>query len=237
MVSILRQRKRCYTSDSSSLTPFSEQWCKQKKDEIYKNGFPAVFQDMSKMKDSYYFANTNSNKVVSFHSLNNTPGIYMITNKTRKKFYIGMSTDLKKRFYYYLDENSLNRNRATRISKALLKYGLDKFSIAILEFTEIKETSVDSLNSHLREREDFFIRVFKPQYNIKRSKFNMDTEIGPNYKVKIKKDIPTQIKNLLDNCLNPALLGWNLVQFKSNKDFYSFVAITPKCVIKANSKG
>lgn len=190
------------------------------------------------MKDYHYFATSNSSKVLSFHSLKNTPGIYMITNKTNKKFYIGMSTNLKGRFYNYLDENSLNRNKSTRISKALLKYGFDKFSISILEFpTEIKGTYVKSLSSHLREREDFFIRVFKPQYNIKRSTFNMDIYEGENHKVNIKVDIPTKIKNLLDNCLDPALLDWNIVKFSSNKNFYSFVAITPKCAIKANSAG
>src|SRR5437773_3177673 len=40
----------------SHFAPFSEEWCKEKKVEIYKKGFPAVFEDMSKIKKSDYFA-------------------------------------------------------------------------------------------------------------------------------------------------------------------------------------
>ena len=64
----------------------------------------------------------------------------MITNKVTKKFYIGMSTDLKGRFYNYLDKNRLNRDRASRINKALLKYGFDKFSISPIEGIASKYT-------------------------------------------------------------------------------------------------
>jgi len=219
---------------SSPLIPLSEQDCKEKKIEIHKKGFPAVFPDMSKMKDYHYFAITNSNKHLSFYSFKNIPGIYMITNKVTKKVYIGMSTDLKGRFYNYLDKNRLNKDRSSRINKALLKYGFENFSISILELPQ--STTVKS--SYLREREDFFIRVFKPQYNIKRSTFNKDIQIG-NFKTKIKFEIPTKIKNLLDKCLDPAALDWNLFSFKhySKKGFYLFSAITPKYTIKASSEG
>lgn len=109
-----------------------------------------------------------------FCSLNNIPGIYMITKKVTKKFYIGMSTNLKGIFQSYLSVKRLNSNRSSRIHKALLKYGFDNFSISILELDK------DIKNKHgpfWREREDFFIKVFKPQYNIKRSFFNMGREI------------------------------------------------------------
>src|SRR5437762_9005537 len=112
-----------------------------------------------------------------------------------------MSANLFNRFYSYLDEKRLNRDRSSRINKALLKFGFDKFSISILEFTQIEQgTTVKS--SYLREREDFYIKVFKPQYNIKRSSFNVDLEIKGNTKIKIKLDIPIKVKNLLDKCLN-----------------------------------
>ena len=80
----------------------------------------------------------------------------MITNKITKKFYVGMSKDLKGRFYNYLDLKRLNRDKSPRINKALIKYGYQNFSISILE---LHEKTVN--NCFLREREDFFIRVLK----------------------------------------------------------------------------
>ena len=184
----------------STLVPFSEQWCKEKKVELYKKGFPAVFEDMSQIKKYDYFAITNFTiNPLSYYSLKNIPGIYMITNKITKKIYIGMSTNLKDRFYNYLDEKRLNRDRSSRINKALLKFGFDKFSISILEFTHIEQGTTVKI-SYLRE--DFFIKVFKPQYNIKRSSYNFNLEIKGNNKVIMKLDIPLKIKNLLDKCLD-----------------------------------
>ena len=216
-------------------TPLSDQWCKEKKAEILKNKFPAVFEDMSKLKESGYFAITNfREKPLSFYSLNNIPGIYMLTNKVTKKFYIGMSKDLKGRFYNYMDLIRLNRDKPPRIHRALIKYGLENFSISILELHNNKVNS-----SFLREREDFFIRVFKPQYNIKRSKFNLDVSVADNYNAKIKVDIPIKIKNLLDDSLDPANLDCNLIHLKYNsrKNYYVLAFSTPKYLIKANSLG
>jgi len=173
-----------------------------------KHGSPALFDDLSKLKEKGYFArSTNSFKEregkmmpLSFHSLNNKAGIYMITNKVTKKVYIGMSRNLKRRFYNYLDSKRLNKMNHLRIHKALLKYGTDKFSVAILEF-------LDKPNSEqLRRREDFFIRIFKPQYNIARSQFNLDKTRGGFGTYKITLVIPPKVKKLIHNCLDPKLL-------------------------------
>lgn len=190
---------------------------------------------MSKIKENRYIATIKTSKIHTAQiSLKDISGIYMITNKISKKFYIGMSNNLKKRFYNYLDINRLNKDKTSRINRALLKYGFDKFAITILELHH--NTPIKS--SYLREREDFFIKVFKPQYNIKRSTFNKDIQIG-NKKIKSKNDTPTKVKNLLDKCLDPNALDWNLVTFKyySIKGFYYFIAITPKSAIKVNSQG
>ena len=236
---IVKQDLRSYSSAYSTLKPFSEEWCKDKKVEIYKKGFPAVFEDMSKIKNSDYFAINNcTEKPFSLKSLKDTPGIYMITNKITKKIYIGMSINIKGRILNYLDINRLIRDKSIRIHRALLKYGFDKFSISILElYPEKERNSVKS--SFLREREDFFIKVFKPQYNIKRSVFNKDKELETGFIIKVKVEIPTKIKNLLDKCLDPTALEWNLIIFNyfSNKEYYKFSAITPNGVITANSSG
>ena len=222
------------SASDSSIQPLSDIECKEKKAQVLKN-LPAVFEDMSKLKESGYFAITNfREKPLSFYSLENTPGIYMITNKITKKFYVGMSKDLKGRFYNYLDLKRLNQDNSSRINKALIKYGYQNFSISILE---LHEKTV--ISSFLREREDFFIKVFKPQYNIKRSKFNLDLEFANNYRAKAKMDIPLKIKNLLDASLDPANLHCNLIHLKYNsrKNYYVLAFSTPKYFIKANSQG
>lgn len=60
---------------------------------------------MSKLKKDRYFAITLfREKPLSFYSLNNIPGVYMITNKVTKKISIGMFTNLKGRFENYLNK-------------------------------------------------------------------------------------------------------------------------------------
>lgn len=243
--------RRCY-SDSSNLVTQSEQVCIEKKAEIYKKGFPAIFKDMSKMKDKFYLASTKDRlRHLTLFSLKNVPGIYMITNNTTKKFYIGMSINLQSRFNDYLDINKLNLNKSSRISKALLKYGFEKFSITILELpkiagTEEKYRNINSLffnikgknekSDYLRKREDFYIKVFKPQYNIKRYIATRDADFV-KHKCKVCWEIPVQIKSLLNRCLDPKSLDYNLAQFAFNKKTrsYRFVATTPKGAIEANS--
>lgn len=154
---------------------------------------------MSKLKASGYFAITKMEgreKPLSFYSLKDKAGIYMITNKKTKKFYIGMSKNLKARFYNYLIKDRLIENKSSRIHKALLKYGYENFSVSILEFIE------SPTFKQLNEREDFYIKVFKPQYNIKRSQFNIDKEIGSR-SFKLTLTLPKKIQSLLEKCLDP----------------------------------
>lgn len=158
---------------------------------------------MSKLKASGYFAITKMEgreKPLSFYSLKDKAGIYMITNKKTKKFYIGMSKNLKARFYNYLIQERLIENKSSRIHKALLKYGYENFSVSILEF--IESPALKQLN----KREDFYINIFKPQYNIRRSQFNLDLERvrRPSYTLSLT--LPKKIQSLLDKCLDPNLL-------------------------------
>lgn len=158
---------------------------------------------MSKLKASGYFAITKMEgreKPLSFYSLKDKAGIYMITNKKTKKFYIGMSNNLKARLYNYLIQERLIESKSSRIHKALLKYGYENFSVSILEF--IESPALKQLN----KREDFYINIFKPQYNIRRSQFNIDLERvrRPSYTLSLT--LPKKIQNLLDKCLDPKLL-------------------------------
>lgn len=190
---------------------------------------------MSKVKNQDYFAITYFRDTpLSFHSLNKVAGVYMITNKVTKKYYIGMTSDIKSRLYNYLYIDRLMNNKSSRIHKALLKYGFSNFSFSILEFVTSNKSSV------LREREDFFIRVFKPQYNIARSSFNLDKKNEDSSRsFTMSLIIPLKIKNLLDKALDPAELNWNLIDFTFNRmrSCYSLICITPKTTVYANSSG
>jgi hypothetical protein len=182
---------------------YSEEWCKIKKAQFFKNGLPAVFDNMAQLRDDNFCAKTSNsiNKTINFTSLREIPGIYMITNKVTKKFYIGMSKNLQERFYNYLQPLRLIRNGSSRIHKAILKYDYKNFSVTILEFC------TSNRSAFLRKREDYYIRLFKPQYNITRSSFNRDINLPDlEFTVKKKEIIPFKIKNLLDKCLNPTCL-------------------------------
>ena len=83
------------------------------------------------MKNQDYFAITYFRDTpLSFHSLKKEAGVYMITNKVTKKYYIGMTSDIKSRLYNYLYIDRLMKNKSSRIHKALLKYGFSNFSFS-----------------------------------------------------------------------------------------------------------
>jgi len=195
--------RNSFSSRSTLNAEYSEEWCKIKKAQFFKNGLPAVFDNMARLGDKKVFAKTSDSidKPINFYTLKDTPGIYMITNKITKKFYIGMSKNLQGRFYNYLQPKRIIMNGSSRIHKAILKYDYLNFSVTILEFC------TSNKSAFLRKREDYYIRLFKPQYNIARSSFNRDINL-PDLKFSVKKKeiIPLKIKNILDKCLDPTCL-------------------------------
>jgi len=84
-------------------------------------------------------------------------GIYMWTNKLTGEIYIGQSIDISKRFKNYLSLSYLKKSNSYKISRALIKYGYEKFSLTILEYCN---------KSNLDVREQFYFDELKPQYNI-----------------------------------------------------------------------
>lgn len=158
---------------------------------------------MSKLRAKDYFAKIKypeTDKPISLASLKDKAGIYLLMNKKNQKYYIGMSRDLKTRLNNYLYLDRLEANKASRINKALLKYGYSNFSVNVLEFSYSRKTQ------DLRLMEDFYIKVFKPQYNIARSHFSLDV-VGKDLEIfKLDFEIPIMIRNLLRKALDPALL-------------------------------
>ena len=88
-------------------------------------------------------------------------GIYILYNIINNKIYIGRSINLYNRFMNYYNINYLNRvvtNGNSRICDALLIYGYINFSLEIIEYCDKKS---------LAEREQYYIYLLQPEYNIR----------------------------------------------------------------------
>lgn len=87
-------------------------------------------------------------------------GIYRWTNFLNDNSYIGSSVNLSRRLSCYYSksqmENILKIGKSA-IYSAILKHGLSKFQLEILEYCE---------TSQLLKREDHFRNLLKPEYNI-----------------------------------------------------------------------
>jgi len=143
------------------------QKCSKLNNNLFKNG----------MYISKHTYTTLSNNILNFDNLNyvkfyenifdmkkdilnenkGKSGIYMLTNKVTKKIYIGLSTDLSKRFKNYFSLSYLKSKTNLIINRALIKYKYSNFSLTILEYCD---------KSNLKIREQFYIDKFNPQYNI-----------------------------------------------------------------------
>jgi group I intron endonuclease len=99
------------------------------------------------------------NKEKSFFTLDK-PGIYLIQNKISKKKYVGQTSNIHDRLSNYCDVHYIfNKRASSSIYRAILKSGYQNFSFTILEHCDSKDLS---------KREQYFINLIKPQYNIRK---------------------------------------------------------------------
>ena len=130
-------------------------------------------------------------------------GIYLITNKVNGKKYIGQSVDVERRFSEHLRSGQPDkyvhkneRDIGTPIHLAMQKYGIENFSLTILE---------ECLKDELNEKERYWISYYKSNekqfgYNISsggQESFGLKGESHSQAKLS-QKDVDT-IKNLLKN--------------------------------------
>jgi len=104
-----------------------------------------------------FYPNSDTDKVQILKDNQKKSGVYMFTNLTNGKKYIGSSVNLSRRFYAYFNVCSLERDNSMPICLALLKYGYSKFSLGILEYCEPSEVLT---------REKYYLKLLNPQYNI-----------------------------------------------------------------------
>lgn len=97
-------------------------------------------------------------------------GIYQLVNLVNDKSYIGSSVNLKRRIKEYLNPLYIRRNLEkgnSIIMHAILKYGYANFGIRILEtITFEAEDSKSDRRSIILAREQYFLDLIKPEYNI-----------------------------------------------------------------------
>lgn len=92
-------------------------------------------------------------------------GIYKITNLINGKFYIGKATRIEKRRGQHFGEKA--RGHSKEFASEIKKYGRENFYFEVIETCSLEE---------LCEKEAYYIRTLKPQYNVVRRGEKRDDE-------------------------------------------------------------
>jgi group I intron endonuclease len=106
------------------------------------------------------YSNADKDKFIIYKENKNKSGIYCWNNLITGKSYIGASISLRNRFGHYYSLIFLKKKiekGSSIIYNSLLKYGHSNFSLDILEYCE---------PNVLMKREQYYIDVLKPAYNI-----------------------------------------------------------------------
>ncbi len=86
-----------------------------------------------------HYASADIDKLNIYKEVNGKSGVYMWTNLSNSKRYIGSSVNLKRIILEYYNVNRFLKMPSVVINNALLKYGYLNFSFSIIEFCEIKD--------------------------------------------------------------------------------------------------
>lgn len=100
------------------------------------------------------FSTVKKNYQPRFSHLMIKGGIYMFFNKINKKSYIGSTINLPRRFIHHISGVSSNKV----LQSAFKKYGFSNFFFVVLELVNREK--------ELLLREQFFLNLFKPDYNL-----------------------------------------------------------------------
>lgn len=137
----------------------------------------------------FNLANVSQADVLKF--LNGKSGIYKFTNSLNGKSYVGSSISLHRRIpEYFNPERSLRelKRGESMFYKSLLKYGYLNFTLEILEVLDIAELSSVEARLLLLTREQHYIDLMDPEYNIlKVAGSNLGAKMSPETREKISK--------------------------------------------------
>lgn len=104
-----------------------------------------------------YFSNPMLQWADIRSALKGKSGVYTLINNVTGDAYVGSAVDLNSRLRDYWQVWYQRDRGNTLIVRAMLKYGIENFSIGILEFTEAEEAV---------RAEQYWIDTLKPVYNI-----------------------------------------------------------------------
>lgn len=140
-------------------------------------------------KHVVYFVNFNKSKKRIYRELRRKSGVYLFINNITKDLYVGSSLNLTKRMRNYFFYTNNNKDSKLVIIRAMKKYGLDNFSLAVLEFCECNIKTCHAL-------EQKWIDYYKPRYNTLKI-------AGSSYGFKHKIETINKLKKLLSNKNHP----------------------------------
>ena len=108
-----------------------------------------------------FYKNIYSKKKEIYKQLKNRSGVYLFINNVTNDYYVGSSIVLSKRIASHLYHGNSNTKKNTNIIlyRSMRKYGLENFSLAILEFCQ-SDTLVTA------KLEQKWIDLYLPKYNI-----------------------------------------------------------------------
>ena len=135
-----------------------------------------------------YFENVKKDKNDIYKILKNKSGVYMFINNITKDNYIGSSIDLRRRMTNHFNYSLIDDNK-TFFLKAKIKYGLENFSLGIIEFCEAKPITCITL-------EQKWIDFFNPTYNIL-------SKAGSSFGFKHSIETITKLKEAFKGKLHP----------------------------------
>ena len=168
-------------------------------------------------------------------------GIYKIVNIEDNKAYIGSAKNFLKRKYMHFHLLSKNKHHSTYFQNAYNKYGKNNFIFEIIEKCNIEI---------LIEREQYFINLYKPEYNmtmVAGKATNLGKKFSENHKLLISKahkgkTISVLAKEKMSKSKEKAVLQFdkkdNFIKewesAKKAKKLYKYANITEVC--KGNRK-
>lgn len=142
--------------------------------------------------------------------------IYKIENSLNNDFYIGSTSNLKKRYYTHLYDIRKNKNTCAKLIRASNKYGEQNFIFGIIEKCDVNK---------LLEREQYYLDKLNPKYNIAKI-------AGSNLGIKRTEETKLKKSNIqINNWNNDEYRKRHLEQLSKNwkkGSFHKMAKITEK---------
>lgn len=159
-------------------------------------------------------------------------GIYRWVNKINNESYVGSSVNLTNRLRRYYNINYLNSKIIidnSRIYRALLKYNYSNFNLEILEYCN---------NEYLKIREQYYLDLLKPEYNICKTAGSM---LGFKHSLKTlekfkHRDTGTGHSTMVINKENNSIIKYNSIRAAAKDIGISHTTllryVNKKCMVK-----